>query len=356
MSARVRVGVVGTSWYADWMHLPSLKSRPEAEIAALCGRNRERAAALAAKYSIPRIFSNYQEMIGQADLDALVVAAPDDLHYPITMQALEAGLHVLCEKPLALTVAQAGEMARKAEASGVRNMVFFTSRWLPTHRYLKELVAEGFIGRCFHCSIQHFMGYGRSGQYNWRFDSARAHGVLGDLGSHAIDLARWYVGDIARVSAHLTTHVERPGPDGSGQAAASDSVLLALEFVNGAQGIIHVSVVAHVGEREIQQRIELHGEGGTLEAGPALKGMEIRGVRQGEVAFQPLPVPDRLWEGADRSDPFSVFTTQPVGDRYFIEAIRKGQPVAPDFTDGLKVQEVMAAAIESHQNGRWVTL
>jgi predicted dehydrogenase len=356
MRAKVRVGVVGTSWYPDWMHLPSLKSHPQAEVVALCGRNRARAEELAGKFDIPHVFTDYREMIAHAGLNALVVATPDDTHFPITMEALDAGLHVVCEKPLALTAAQARVMAETAAAKGVKHMTFFTLRWLPAHRYLKELLEQGYIGRCYHCHIQHFIGYGRSGGRGWRFDPKRALGVLGDLGSHAVDLARWYVGDIAAVSAQLGTFVERHEADGRKVDSAWDSAMLTLRFTDGAHGLIHVSVVGHVGERGIQQRIELHGEAGTLEAGLALNHMEIRGVREGESGFQPLPVPNRFWGEADRSDPFSVFVTLPVGDRAFIDAILADRAVSPDFFDGWKVQEVLEAAIESDRTGKQIVL
>ncbi len=140
MKDRVRVGVIGTSWYADFMHLAALKSHPNAHIAAICGRNRERAEELARKHDIPRAFTDYRAMIDQAGLDAVVVCTPDDLHYPMTMAALDAGLHVLCEKPLALTLTQARAMLAKAESAGVRHMTYFTHRWEP-HNRLTMLLA-----------------------------------------------------------------------------------------------------------------------------------------------------------------------------------------------------------------------
>src|SRR5687768_3073330 len=114
MAAQVRVGVVGTSRYADLMHLPNLKSHPRADLVAICGRNQERAGAMAQKYGIAQVYDDYRAMLERGGLDAVVVATPDDLHYPITMQALDAGQHVLCEKPLALTAAQARAMYERA--------------------------------------------------------------------------------------------------------------------------------------------------------------------------------------------------------------------------------------------------
>ncbi len=355
MSEKVRVGMVGTGWYADWMHLPALQSHPQAEIAAICGRNRERAEETARKFAIPRVFTDYREMIEKANLHALVVASPDDMHFPITMDALDAGLHVLCEKPLALSAAQARAMTERAEAQGVKNMVYFTLRWMPAHRYVRELIEAGAVGRCFHCHIQHFMSYGRSGKFGWRFDPKRAHGALGDLGSHAIDLARWYVGDIVQVSAELDTFVAREDADGHRVESACDAALLAVRFANGAQGILHVSVVAHTAERGIQQQVTLCGENGTLETGSSLTQMEVRAARQGE-NFQMLPIPDRFWGEGDRSDPFAVFTRLSVGGRRFIDAILEDLPVSPDFRDGWKVLQVMEAAEESARRGERIAL
>ena len=125
---KIRVGVVGTSWWADEMHLPSLKSHPRAEVVAICGRDATRANAMAAKYAIAQVFSDYRAMIERANLHALIVSVPDDLHYAVTMAALEAGLHVVCEKPLALNATQARAMYELAEAKRVKHLTYFTWR------------------------------------------------------------------------------------------------------------------------------------------------------------------------------------------------------------------------------------
>ena len=161
MSERVCVGVVGTSWWADLAHLPGLKDHPGAEIAAICGRDRDRAEAMARKYGIPRVFTDYRAMIESGGLDALLVLVPDDLHYPIVMDALDARLHVLCEKPLALTAGQAQAMYERAEAVGVTHMTNFTYRWLPPFIYLRDLTAQGYVGRCFHSEFRYLAGYAR---------------------------------------------------------------------------------------------------------------------------------------------------------------------------------------------------
>src|SRR5215212_5970412 len=182
MSHPLRVGGVGTSWWADWMHLPSLKSHPDVQLSAICGRDRARAEAMATKYGIPQVFTDYRDLIEQGNLQALIVSVPDDLHYAITIDALAAGLHVLCEKPLASNAKQAREMYEKAEMASVKHMVLYTYRWLPQYQYLHELAAQGFLGRCYQADLHFRMDYGRDGRYKWRFDRRRANGVLGDLG------------------------------------------------------------------------------------------------------------------------------------------------------------------------------
>jgi predicted dehydrogenase len=371
MADAVRVGVVGTSWWADLMHLPGLSRHPHAELRALCGRSRDRAEALAAKYGVPHVFSDYRDLIARGDLEALVIATPDDLHYPIAMAALDAGLHVLCEKPLALTATQAREMYEKAEEEAVRHMVFFTNRWVPVYRYVRHLLDEGYVGRYYHLDIRYLGGYGRDGHYNWRFDSRRANGILGDLGSHMIDLARWYVGDIDRVSGQLSTFVDRPGPDGQPldpadpAAAANDAALICAQSREGAQVTILVSAVAQVGDRGIDGRVVLHGEEGALEVEATFQGTQVRGARRGEDRFRNLPIPEEWWgeaDQADRAQPYmdrltELFAGQPVGARQFIDAIvgdHPAEPTFPTFYDGLQAQTVMDAAIEAHRSGCWV--
>jgi len=254
-------------------------------------------------------------------------------------------------------------------------MVFFTNRWVPVYRYVKHLLDQGYVGRCYHLDIRYLGGYGRDGSYGWRFDGHRSNGILGDLGSHMIDLARWYVGDIARVSGHLSTFVERPGPDGqphdpanADNNAANDAALISVQFANGAQGTILVSAVAYVGNRGIEGRVVLHGEEGTLEVEVTFQGAQVRGARHDEQQFRQLAIPEDEWgevdqsDQADRTKPYpdrlvELFAGQPVGARLFIDAIvddRPAEPTFPTVYEGLQAQVVIDAAIEAHRSGRWI--
>src|SRR5260221_7198487 len=122
----VNIGMVGTSWWADAMYLPAVKDHPYGKVTAICGRDAGRAHMMAERWQIPKVYTDYQQMINSGDIEALIVSTNNDTHYPITMKGIEAGLHVLCEKPLSLTYAQAREMAEAAERKGVKHMTPFT--------------------------------------------------------------------------------------------------------------------------------------------------------------------------------------------------------------------------------------
>ena len=221
-------------------------------------------------------------------------------------------------------------------------------------------MADKYASRPYLCQFRQVGGYGRDGLYAWRFDTQYGNGILGDLGSHMIDLAHWLVGNITRVSAHLATSVERTGPDAELlRMPANDSALLTVEFANGASGAIVVSAVAHMAEREQFHEVSLCGEAGTLELNTSSGAVQMRGVRQGQTQFDDLAVPYEFRMGVDLSLPLwdrlaMAMQTQSVGDRQFIDAILNDRPVAPNFEDGLKVQAVIDAALESHRRGCWV--
>jgi predicted dehydrogenase len=321
-------------------------------VAALCGRRPERTREVAERFGVPRTFADHREMIAQGGLDAVVVAAPDDEHHRMTLAALDAGLHVLCEKPLARTAAEAHEMWRRAEGAGVVHMTMFTLRWLPVHRFVAEQVAAGRIGepRAFAFRFVHSLGV--RGELGWRGDPARADGVVADLGAHIFDLVHWWLGPITRVCAELRSF-GKPTPTGA--VPANDSASLLMQLASGAHGTVHLSSIAHADERTPTQEFTLFGSEGTLEARLARADHEVRLVT-GDTAWQVVPVPDRLFGGAPREQPTAVFTTGSAGPRAWVAAIREGRPVSPDFQDGWRAQRVIDAALASARTGGWAAV
>ncbi len=362
---RARIGVAGTSWWADAMYLPAITGHPRADIRAVVGGSRpEHTREFAAQWGIPAAYDSLDAMLDAEELDILLVLTANKSHKATALAALERGISVLCEKPLALSAADAREMAEAAERAGVATAVPFTYRNMPANVYLHELVDQGWIGRPYHLNLRYYTGFGRSGEYAWRFDVGEAgSGILGDLGSHWVDMARWLYGEIRAVSAVMSHIVPRgPRPDGAPFEVADDAVILALEFENGATGSLHLTSLAHEpGPFGQRHELDLHGSGGTLRSMCDWKTIQrVEGCRADETTPRELPIPEHIWKGARRDTVHNtyrdVFRTQESMTRAFVTAVAEGGRVRPDFADGLAVQRVLEAADWSARQGRRVTI
>jgi predicted dehydrogenase len=279
----------------------------------------------------------------------------------MTMAALEAGRHVLCEKPLAGNGAAARQMHRGAVAAGVKHMVLFTWRWQPHWRYVKQLIDSGHVGRCQHAEFRFLGSFALDPGYKWRFDGRRANGVVGDLGSHMIDFALWYLGAATRVRADLRTFADQTGTSVPPPLPVNDAGFLTLEFPSGARAEIAASAVSHLGDEGVRIAAAFHGEEGTIEVRHAYfgvgAGVTIRAVRKGEASFATLPVPaEFLSGGVDPANLFDPYVKQSAGPRLFVDAILADRPAEPDFGVGVRVQDVVDAALLSDAEQRWVSL
>lgn len=358
--AGVRIGILGSSWWADSMYLPALASHPAGRVVAIAGRDAE---ALAQRWSAPHAFARYSDLLDSGQVDAVIIATRNDLHHSLTLAALARGLHVLCEKPLGLNYAEATAMAARAAAAGAICMTPFTYRYMPVARYLKRLVEEGYLGRPFHLNFRYFTGFGQTGGYNWRFDeNVSGSGALGDIASHFLYLAWWFFGTITAVNAELGRLVRRADRDPAGSAypQADDNAMIMLQFASGAQGLIHASTVAGEATPFGQiHEMDFHGDAGTLHARVDWAAEQrIYGARSGENALHDLPIPDDIWNGVRRDTVHNtyrdVFRTQETMARQWVTAIARGEPVRPDFADGAYIQRIMDAAQLSHATRRWV--
>lgn len=365
MSESVRVGVVSTSWWADAMYLPALDAHPLADVVAVCGRNRERADAFAASWSIPQVFTNVDALIQSGEIDALVVASGHETHYPITLKALEAGLHVLCEKPVALTYGQAAEMAALAAEKDVVHCTPFTYRFMPTNRYIKELLDDDYIGQPYHLNLRYYTGYSRAPGYNWRHDRAfAATGALGNIASHFFYLACWWFGPVTDVFCLTGEFVDRPTltPEGKPYERTEDAAYTLLRFANGAQGLVQASSVC-TEETDFGQRHEfdLHGAEGTLRSVIDWdERQDVLGTRRGEGPTRALEIPEHVW-GSVRRDTVhntyrDVFRVEDHMTRGWINAVSDGSQYSPSLADGATVQRITDAAALSARERRWVQL
>src|SRR5690606_29186011 len=195
----------------------------------------------------------YRRMFDEADLDAVTIATPPELHHAIAIAAAEAGLHILCEKPMAQSAAEARDMYRLAQDAGVHHAVDYEARFLPSRRVCKQMIERGYLGEFQSVSLTL---YRRSWRDRLRHSSSsldageRAGGVLGALGSDYIDTLRWWFGDIHAVAGAIPK-------TGSGQASFS----MILQFANGGVATINVSTMAPV---DIGSEIVAVGSDGML--------------------------------------------------------------------------------------------
>ncbi len=351
----VRVGVVGTSWWADAMYLPALRALDDVQIVGVAGRDPSRTRAFAERWEIPASFTDAHDLLDQP-LDAVIIASANDSHHPLTMAALDRGLDVLCEKPLGHSTAQAVEMAAAAAANEAVTMVPFTYRYMPVNQWVKELIDGDYLGTVRHLGLRYFTGFARDGEYAWRFDTSEtSSGVIGDIGSHWLYLARWLLGEIQSISATSSRFVDRDErPDGVPYTRGEDSAVITARFTSGAYAVLQVSAVCWEGTEFNQTHLlDAHGSGGTIYASCDWDTVqEVRGVRAGEPGpAAVLPIPDHIWGEARRESVHDTYrdvfrgSGAMIGD--FVEAVRTRVPCSPDFNDGLRIQQLCDAAVAS---------
>jgi predicted dehydrogenase len=324
------------------------------DVVALCGATERNARPAAVRLGIPHVYTDYERMLADQAPDVVAVATPNDLHHPMTLAALEAGAHVVCDKPLALDAREARELWEAAERHGARHAIPFWWRALPAVARAGELVSGGALGEPYFAEVRYLnRGWGDPrGPMRWQFDRERAgHGALGNIGSHALAVLRRITGDLVRVSARSAVNVtERRWPDGRvAHPDAEDTVAAVGELANGAPVSFLASSVAHV-------------DGSVLEVAVHLDGGSVAVSAQ---SSPPAPVRSRLSvmrHGAAAPEKQLVGGISSARDAYVAlaeelrDAIREGRPATPGFEEGVRVQETMDALRASAETGGWVSV
>jgi predicted dehydrogenase len=311
------------------------------------------------------------------DVDLVDICTPGDTHAEIAIAALEAGKHVLCEKPLANTVAEAEAMAdaaAKAAARGVRSMVGFTYRRVPAIGLARQLVAEGRLGTIHHVRAQYLQDWivDPEAPLSWRLDKTKAgSGALGDIGAHIVDLTQFITGDVVgRVSGRLRTFVdERPLPGehaglagtagtGRGKVTVDDAATFLAEFRGGALGVFEATRFANGRKNAI--RIELNGSAGSLAFDfedmnllhffDGTEPGDTAGFRRILVTEADHPYVGAWWPPGHLIGYEHGFTHQVVD---LVRDIATGGDPTPSFADGLQVQRVLAAVETSSDTDSW---
>jgi predicted dehydrogenase len=319
----------------------------------ICGRNREALDAMAARWGWEETATEWQSVVERKDIDVVDVATPNNLHAPVALAAAKAGKILLCEKPLAMSVAEAEQMA--AAARKVPNLVWFNYRRVPAIALAKRLMEEGRLGQVYHYRAVYLQSWGPERAGIWRFKKSEAgSGAMGDLLSHSIDLALMLNGEIGELSAMLKTFAPPPRD-------VDDAVLLLARFANGSIGSFEATRYA-IGRKNYNQ-FEIHGSKGMLrfnledlnrlEFYDCGDKQEILGPHQVLVTGPGHPYVDRYWPPGHIIGYEHTFTST-LAD--FLESLAKNQPFHANFDDALAVQRVLEAVEHSAGDGHWVRL
>jgi predicted dehydrogenase len=267
----LRVGIIGTG-FAKRVQLPGLQLVPGVEVTAISSGQRANADAVAREFGIPHVFDDGVALAGSGHADLVLVSSTPASHARYAIAALEAGRHLLCEKPLALDAAEAWQIVAAAERRPHQvAWVDHELRYEPNRRRMRELVREGAIGEVRHIEIvlkPYFRGDGRpqapNAPWTWWFDAAQGGGILGAVGSHLIDLCRFWTGrEVVQVAGRAQTFVrERADAAGTLRAATADEFASAvLTLAGGVIVTLTLSIVAQHGPGHFAQ---ISGTEGTL--------------------------------------------------------------------------------------------
>jgi predicted dehydrogenase len=337
-------------------HIPAFQAQGS-RVVAVCQRDQASAKKIADAYGVPQVFARWEDMLERARPGIVVIATPPHLHRDIALAAVAGGAHVLCEKPVAMTQAEARAMVDAAARAGRVAMTGFNWRFPAAMQRMRAMIDEGFVGRVLHLSGRWFGARwaDEGSAATWRMDRAQAgHGAMGDMGVHLVDLVRWTCGDVRRLVAHAGIAYPRTVPGSGKPADAEDYATIVAELVSGAQATLMVSRAAH-GRND--HALEIYGTRGALayrltRENPRWYAGELLAASSGG-AFQPVTVNAPAIDGGDQMDVLGKATIGPLVAR-MLEAIERGGTASPSLADGLGAQVVLDAVLESIARRAWV--
>ncbi len=367
--AAIGYAFMGKAHSNAWRNVASYFDVPAFEQKVLVGRDAEQVAQAAAKYGWAESATDWRSVLERDDIHIVDICAPGWMHAEIAIAALEAGKHVLVEKPLANTLAEAEAMtaaAAAARARGVQSMIGFNYRRVPALALARELIAEGRLGTVRHVRAAYLQDWLADAEspMTWRLRKETAgSGALGDIASHAIDQVLYLLGGtVTEVTGRLHTFVSsRPGPSGPEDVTVDDAAWATLTLDGGTLASVEVSRMA-TGQKN-SLKLEIYGDKGSLlfdletinELGFLDATLPVReqGFRRILVNEPEHPYMDAWWPQGHVIGWEHTFTHQ---IRDFLIAIAAGEAPSPSFEEGLAVQKVLAAVEESANNKSTLTV
>ena len=352
------------SQFFDIQHKPVMK--------VACARNADKVKAFADNWGWQEAETDWRRVVERKDIDAIDIGSPNNTHLEITLAAAAAGKMILCEKPLAMDLAEAVEMTEAVERAGVANFVWFNYRRVPAITLAKQIIDEGRLGRVFHyraCYLQDWTiepDLPQGGQTLWRLDKAVAgSGVTGDLLSHSVDTAIWLNGPMTKVVGDTETFIkERPIQDKPGETAPvtiDDACQFLSRFANGSLGTFESTRYAR--GRKNKNWFEINGADASiafdledphrLQYFDNMDAGHLQGWRTIHVSGFNHPYMKNWWVPGTTIGYEHTFINA-LAD--FLKGLDTGIPAAPTFRDTLPTQAVCDAVLDSAEVGQWQTV
>ncbi len=271
----IRVALLGTKFMGKAhsqayrnvnMYFPDA---PPVEMKVIVGRNPKETETARRLFGWQEASTDWRQTVARPDVDLVDISTPGDQHCEMALATAKAGKHIVCEKPLANTLAEARQMLAAVEKAGVRHLLMHNYRRVPAVTLAKRLIAEGRLGKIYHFRARYLQDWAMSPDLHlvWRFSKASAgSGALGDLGAHIIDLARYLCGEITQIAATLETFIkQRPAEPGSSRkkkVTVDDAAEMLVRFQSGAIGTLEASRFAR--GRKNQNTFEINGAKGSI--------------------------------------------------------------------------------------------
>ncbi len=350
----MRVGIIGAGGIVQFAHLPGYQRIAGVEVVAISDAVAARAQEMAAKHGIPNVFTDFRDML-ELKLDAVSVCVPNAMHAAAAIAALEAGAHVLCEKPMAMNAAEGERMVATAQRLGKILMMGFNNRFRADTKALKKLIDSGMFGDIYFARSGWIRRRGIPGRGSWFTQKKMAGGgALIDIGVHALDLTLWLMGKPKAVSVMGATYAKfggdpSRGTGGWGQAVAGgvfdvdDLACAMIRFDNGATMTLEASWASHI-ERD-QMFVNLMGTeaGAQMTSNPA----------QARVFSEKLGVMQDTIITANEAHGVTAHFTE-VAE--FVACVREGRQPSSSGDDGLSVMRILDAIYKSAQTGASVAV
>lgn len=351
------IGVVGTG-FGQKVHIPGLQAHHRTRVVAVYHRDRAQAEAIAATHGIPQACDRLEDLVNLVEVDGVTIATPPFLHYPMAKTVLQAGKHLLLEKPTSLSAAEAQALVSLAQQQQRVGTLDFEFRFVPQWQRLAELLAEGYLGDLRLVKVDWTVAGRADPQrpWNWYSRQDQGGGTLGAFASHTFDYLTWLFGPIQRLCGRLSTAVsQRPDPiTGVMQPVDTDDTCnLILVLNQGVPCQVAISSVTYAGRGHW---LEVYGDRGTLVLGSDNLQDYVHGFRlwgsQGGNPLRELPIPDRLQFPATYPDGRIAPFIRVID--HWVQDIDQGYSTAPSLEEGWRSQQLLDLARQADQEQRWI--